>query len=291
MGMDIRCIVLKKEQQEALFQNGWIPKEFDLEAGGETLFFGGIDEKKNLNAIAVYSFSKENPRNRKLMYVYVRAKYRRQGVGSKLLMLCTEQLGNMGAKRLSCEWQGSEEELKQGTDFLLRAGFVPSMEAAPLLVYARGQFQGSELDKLKNAEPGIWKSMIHIEDYHDRTLQKLLAKQETTGFYIAESDYRPELCRFYLEEGEIRGAACMRQKKNGDLVTLKGYLSPTLKNKYAMTLLIAAQIYDLKAALKPETKIILKLYRQGFYEMVKKLFGDGQTESLFREYECEIGGR
>ena len=71
---------------------------------------------------------------------------------------------------------------------------------------------------------------------------------------------------------------------------MKGYLSPTLKNKYAMTLLVAAQISDLRNALEPGTKIYLKLYRRSFYDNVKKLFGDGQTEFLFQEYECEMGG-
>lgn len=288
--MDIRCVVLSAEQQEILFRNGWIPEELDLVTDQNTLFFGGIDEAKNLQAIAVYTFSKANRRNATLAYVYVTAKSRGQGIGTKLLALCGEQLKLMGTKKLTCEWQGSEEELERATYFLENAGFSATMEAAPVVEYVRGQFQGSGLDKLKETQPEVWNSMIYIENYRDKLLQKLLAKQEVTGFYIAESDYRPELCRFYLEDGEIKGAACMRQTKKGDLVTMKGYLSPTLKNKYAMTLLVAAQISDLRNALEPGTKIYLKLYRRSFYDNVKKLFGDGQTEFLFQEYECEMGG-
>ena len=53
--MEIRCVLLKKEQQEQLIQCGWIPKELDIVPDEQRLFFGGLDEGKNLKAIAVYA--------------------------------------------------------------------------------------------------------------------------------------------------------------------------------------------------------------------------------------------
>ena len=82
----------------------------------------------------------------------------------------------------------------------------------------------------------------------------------------------------------------MRRMNNGDLKTVEGYLSAALRNKFAMTLLIAVLINDLRTVLQPGIKIYLKLYRSNFYESVKKLFGEGQEEYLFREYERVIGG-
>ena len=289
--MEIRCVLLKQEQQEQLIQCGWIPKELDIVPDEWRLFFGGIDEGKNLKAIAVYAVSSRNRRAATLEYVSVRKECRRQGVGTKLLQFSEEQLQLLGRKRLSCEWHGDEQDLENVTSFLQEAGFRPVMKPAHMLVYGQGQFQGSELQKLQKASPKLWKSVIRIDDYYDRRLRRLLAQYETTGFYMEERDYRPELCRFYIEDGEIRGAACMRRMKSGDLTTMKGYLSPALQNKFAMTLLIAVLINDLQMVLKPGIKIYLKLYRKKFYESVKKLFGEGQEEYLFREYERVIGGR
>lgn len=289
--MEIQCVLLKKEQQEQLIQCGWIPKELDIVPDEWRLFFGGIDEGKNLKAIAVYAVSSRNRRAATLEYVSVRKECRRQGVGTKLLQFSEEQLQLLGRKRLSCEWHGDEQDLENVTSFLQEAGFRPVMKPAHMLVYGQGQFQGSELQKLQKASPKLWKSVIRIDDYYDRRLRRLLAQYETTGFYMEERDYRPELCRFYIEDGEIRGAACMRRMKSGDLTTMKGYLSPALQNKFAMTLLIAVLINDLQMVLKPGIKIYLKLYRKKFYESVKKLFGEGQEEYLFREYERVIGGR
>ena len=289
--MEIQCVLLKKEQQEQLIQCGWIPKELDIVPDEWRLFFGGIDEEKNLKAIAVYAVSSRNRRAATLEYVSVRKECRRQGVGTKLLQFSEEQLQLLGRKRLSCEWHGDEQDLEDVTSFLQEAGFRPVMKPAHMIVYGQGRFQGSELQKLQKASPKLWKSVIRIDDYYDRRLRRLLAQYETTGFYIEERDYRPELCRFYIEDGEIRGAACMRRMKSGDLTTMKGYLSPALQNKFAMTLLIAVLINDLQMVLKPGIKIYLKLYRKKFYESVKKLFGEGQEEYLFREYERVIGGR
>lgn len=289
--MEIQCVLLKKEQQEQLIQCGWIPKELDIVPDEWRLFFGGIDEGKNLKAIAVYVVSSRNRRAATLEYVSVRKECRRQGVGTKLLQFSEEQLQLLGRKRLSCEWHGDEQDLENVTSFLQEAGFRPVMKPAHMIVYGQGRFQGSELQKLQKASPKLWKSVIRIDDYHDLRLRRLLAQYETTGFYIEERDYRPELCRFYIEDGEIRGAACMRRMKSGDLTTMKGYLSPALQNKFAMTLLIAVLINDLRTVLKPGIKIYLKLYRKKFYESVKKLFGEGQEEYLFREYERVIGGR
>ncbi len=288
--MEIQCVLLKKEQQEQLIQCGWIPKELDIVPDEWRLFFGGLDEEKNLKAIAVYALSPRNRKNVALEYVFAQKQCRRQGVGTKLLQFSEEQLQLLGRKRLSCEWHGDEQDLENVTSFLQEAGFRPVMKPAHMVVYGQGQFQGSELQKLQKASPKLWKSVIRIDDYHDLRLRRLLAEYETTGCYIEESGYRPELCRFYIEDGEIRGAACMRCMKNGDLTTMKGYLSPALQNKFAMTLLIAVLINDLQTVLKPGIKIYLKLYRKKFYESVKKLFGEGQEEYLFREYERVIGG-
>lgn len=289
--MEIRCILLQKEQQKRLIQCGWIPNDLEIVLNEQTLFFGSLDEENHLRAIAVFSFSKSNLRDVKLEYIFVQKQCRRQGIGVKLLHFSEEQLQLLGTRRLLCEWHDSEANMEIVSAYLKKAGYLPTIKPAHMLVYKQGQFQGSELEKLKDAEPKIWKSVVRIEDYHDWHLKKLLAKRETTGFYIEESDYRPELCRFYIEEGEIKGAACMRFMKDGSLTTMKGYLAPTLKCKYAMTLLIARLIQDLGTVLTPGIKIYLKIYRKKFYESAKKNFGEGQEEYLLQEYERMIGGR
>lgn len=288
--MEIRCIILKKEQQEQMIRCGWIPKELDIVPDESRLFFGGIDEDKRLKAIAVYSLPQRERREVTLEYVTVIQECRRQGVGTKLMQLAEQQLQLLGRKRLSCEWHGNEQDLENVTAFLQKAGFRPTMKPAHMVVYSRGQFQGSELQKLRDTPSKLWKAVVRIDDYHDLRLRRLLAQYERTGFYIEDRDYRPELCRFYIEGGEIKGAACMRRMRSGDLITVKGYLSPDLQNKFAMTLLIAVLIHDLSTILEPEIKIYLKLYHKNFYESVKKLFGEGQKEILFREYERVMGG-
>ena len=131
--------------------------------------------------------------------------------------------------------------------------------------------------------------MIRVDDYHARNLRKFLAQYETTGFYIKERDFRPELCRFYLEDGEIKAAAGMRILKNGSLTLMTGYISPALKYKNVTTFLIAALICDLRTVLRPGIKIYLKVYHNKIYESVKKILGEGQKEYILQEYERVIG--
>ena len=85
----------------------------------------------------------------------------------------------------------------------------------------------------------------------------------------------------YIEEDEIRGALCMRYRSDGNLTTMKGYISPNIQYKYAMTMLIAVLIHNVKTVIKPGSSIYVKIYRDGFYESAKKLFGDAQEEIVF----------
>lgn len=115
--MEIRCVLLKKEQQEQLMRSGWIPAELDVVPDERRLFFGGIDEGKKLKAIAVYALSPRNWRDVTFEYVYVQKQCRRQGIGTKLQQLSEQQLKLLGKKRLNCEWHGSEQDLENVTSF------------------------------------------------------------------------------------------------------------------------------------------------------------------------------
>lgn len=288
--MEIQCSILQKEQQLQLLQNGWLPEELEIDPDENRLFFGGVDAQSRLVALAVYHLPVMDRHSAVLEYVSVPKHCRRQKVGTQLLHLAEQKLQQLGRKRVSCEWRGSQQEIEEMAAFLQSAGFHPAMKPSYLVKYAQGQFQGSKLDELQKAEPAIWKAIVRIDDYHDPRLQQLMKKHDATGFYIEERDYRPELCRFYIEGGEIKGAACMKRRKNGDLENVKGYLSPTLRNQYAMTLLIAALIYGLKTAVTPGRKIYLKIYRSSYYKSMVELFGEGLEKYVFQEYEKEIGG-
>lgn len=288
--MEIRCVVFDEKQLEQLITGGWIPESLDITLQ-ECCFFGGVDEQNQMRAIAIYSYSWLSRKDMKLEYVFVQAKWRRQGIGSRLLRLAEGQLQLMGMRKLFCEWYDTEPNMEIVSGCLKKARYTLTMDQAHVFAYTQGDFQGSELDKLKDSNLKMWESVIQIDDYHDRNLRKFLLEHETTGFYIKESDFRPELCRFYMEDGEIKGAACMRFRKDGSLMTMKGYLSPKLKNRYAMTLLIASLISNLRTKLQPGIKIYIKIYRQSFYESVKKLFGEGQEQYVLQEYERVIGGK
>ena len=76
----------------------------------------------------------------------------------------------------------------------------------------------------------------------------------------------------------------MRYRSDGNLTTMKGYISPNIQYKYAMTMLI----HNVKTVIKPGSSIYVKIYRDGFYESAKKLFGDAQEEIFFQEYERDL---
>ena len=288
--MELRCVVLNKEQQRQIRECGWIPEDLDF-VPEKSIFFGGMTKEKKLAAVAVYSGSPSNAREMKLVYTGVAKKWRGNGLGIQLLALSAQQLKKRGIQRFCSEWQGTEEELSFVEDYLGRAGYAPVMEPCHLCICPQGYFQNGVLEKLKDAQPREWYSVIEIPDYYDRRLKKLLMKRETTGFYISEDEFAPELCRFYIEDDEIRAAACMRYRRDGGLISVKGYLSPDLKYKYAMTMMIAVLIHDTRTLLKPENKVYLKVYRGAFYESVKKLFGEIPEECYFQEYERKMGGR
>lgn len=288
--MEIQCSILQEEQQLQLLQNGWLPEELEIEPDEDRLFFGGVDAQSRLIALAVYHLPAQDRSSAVLECVSVPKSCRRQKVGAQLLYLAEQKLRQLGRMHISCEWRGSQTAVEAAAAFLQSTGFHPTMEQACLVEYAQGQFQGSRLEQLKTAEPKMFQSIIRINDYYDPRLQQLMKRHETTGFYIEERDYRPELCRFYIEGGEIKGAACMKRRKNGDLENVKGYLSPTLRNQYAMTLLIAVLIDELKTIVAPGSKIYLKLYRSSYYKSMVELFGEGLEKYVFQEYEKEIGG-
>lgn len=281
-------MVFEEEQLQQLIDGGWIPNGLDISLD-ECCFFGGVDEQNQLRAVAVFSYSWLHQKYMKLEYVFVQNKWRRHGIGLRLLQLAEGRMQSIGIKNLVCEWYDTEPDMEIVSAFLKKAGFNTSMDQGHMFVYAQGDFQGSELDKLKETNLKMWDCVAQINDYHDRNLSKFLSQHETTGFYIKESDFRPELCRFYIEEGEIKGAACMRFRKDGSLITMKSYLSPKLKNKYAMTLLIADLVSNKQMQLSPEIKIYVKIYRKSFYESAKRLFGEGQEQYVLQEYERVIG--
>ena len=287
--MKIRCVVFDDTYLRQLKKRGWIPQ--DLEIGlEECCLFGGVDGEQQLRAIAIFSYTRLYRRDMRLEYVFVQEGWRRQGIGTELLQMAGAYLQPLGMRRMLCERYGAPEEMETLCAFLKKAGFSPKECEARMVAYSQGDFQGSALDRLRDANPQIWKHVVQIDDYHDRMLRRLLARHEATGFYIKEEDYEPKLCRFYVEDGEIRAAACMRFLPDGSLTTLKGYRSPDLKNKNCMTYLIAALIYGLKTELQPGVKIYVKVYRKKFYESVKALFGEGQEEYPLLEFERVIGG-
>lgn len=286
--LDIRCTVIKNEQYQQLMDKGWIPSDLDVVPDKYTALFATVDKQNNLLAVAVFSTQPQDTHVLKLEYISVHQHYQLQGIGKKLLLFAENSLKVLGATKFLCEWQGTEADMDGVPVFLQKVGFMPAMEPGHLVVYLQGQFQGSSLDKLKGKEAEIRKSVVRIEDYHDSCLQRLLSQYKSTGFFIGEREFQPDLCRFYVENGRIRGAACMRYRTDGNLTTRKGYLSQELKNPYAMTFLISILIYDLKEQFKPGTKIYLKLYREQFYQSVVNLFGEGQEQYLFREFEKEF---
>ena len=288
--MELQCMVLSEEQQRQAQECGWIPDDLDFEPE-KSIFFGGMTEAQKLAALAIYSGNAGKPGELELVYVCTADAWLGNGAGIRLLEMAEEYLQEQGIQKIHSEWQGTEAELARLAEYLGRAGYRPATEPAHLCICPQGYFQNSTLDRLKDAQPEKWRSVTEIRDYYDHRLQRLLKKHETTGFYISREEFLPELCRFYIEDDEIRGAACMRYRRDGNLTTMKGYLSPDLKYPYAMTLLIAALVHDAGHMVKPGKRIYLKIYRNGFYDSVKKLFGAIPEECFFQEYERRLGGR
>ena len=282
--MKIHCVVLNEEQRRQAQKNGWIPEKLDF-MPEKCVCFGGVTEEKKLAALAVYSGHRAKAGEIDLLYLFVNRQWRESGVGMQLLKQSEELLLKRGIRKIRSEWQGSLEQLAYVSRYLERAGYIATMKPSHLLVCRQGYFQNGALEKLKKAQPRQWQSVVEIKDYYDHRLRKFLASRNTTGFYIAEDEFEPELCRFYIEEDEIRGALCMRYRSDGNLTTMKGYISPNIQYKYAMTMLIAVLIHNVKTVIKPGISIYVKIYRDGFYESAKKLFGDAQEEIFFQEYE------
>lgn len=288
--MEIQCIVLSEDQQKQAQACGWIPDDLYF-VPERCIFFGGMTEQKQLAALAIYSGSAGIPGEMELVYVCTARAWRGNGVGIRLLEMAEQQLCKQGVQRIRCGWQGTEAELVRTAAYLEQIGYAPATEISHVCICPHEYFQNSSLNRLKEAQAEKWQSVVEIHDYYDHRLKKLLKKHETTGFYIEEDEFVPELCRFYMEDGEIRGAICMRYRRDGSLTSMKGYLSPDLKYKYAMTLMIAVLIYEAKHVAKPGSRVYLKIYRKGFYESVKKLFGEIPEEWFFQEYEKKTGGK
>lgn len=287
--MSLRCVLFGEEKQKRLKELGWIPKSLDAELS-DCCIFGGVNEERKLQAIAIYTIFSVEQKTMRLEYVYVRKPLRSQGLGTEMLRLAEENLQEIGYRRVCCEIAGTEARMNQLHNYLKKVGFVEKGEKGHLLVCPQGHFQGSSLEKIHTANLSIMKNIVQLADYNDCRLKKLLSKKETTGFYIEKKDYRPELCRFYMEEGEIRGAACLRYRKDGSVVSMRGYLSPNLKYKNAMTLLITELIADVGKILKPGTYLYIKIYRDNFYESALKFFGKAEEELQVQEYQREMGG-
>ena len=283
----IRCVVLNQQQQESIQKCGWVPDGLDF-IPEKSVFFGAMTEQKKLAAVAIYSSARVMPGEVELVYICTAKVWRGQEIGLQLLKMSEQLLQKRGIRKIYSEWHGSAEELQQVSGYLSKVGYRPTMEPAHFAICPQGHFQNSALEKLQKAQPKAWNAVEKIQDYYDRRLKKLLLKQETTGFYLTEEEFVPELCRFYIEEDEIRAAICMRYRSDGNLGTIKGYISPALKYQYAMTMMIAVLIHDVQKVIKPGSKIYLKMYRKGFFESAKKLFGGIPEDIYFQEYERTI---
>ena len=194
--MKIHCVVLNEEQRRQAQKNGWIPEKLDF-MPEKCVCFGGVTEEKKLAALAVYSGHRAKAGEIDLLYLFVNRQWRESGVGMQLLKQSEELLLKRGIRKIRSEWQGSLEQLAYVSRYLERAGYIATMKPSHLLVCRQGYFQNGALEKLKKAQPRQWQSVVEIKDYYDHRLRKFLASRNTTGFYIAEDEFEPELCRFY----------------------------------------------------------------------------------------------
>lgn len=167
-------------------------------------------------------------------------------------------------------------------------GFTPNESTIYGMECGIDHFDNSEFKKLYRSRLPEFSNIIRIEDYNDSLLQKLVRNYDTTGFFIPPKVFDSECSRFYIEEGEVRAAICMKFFKKTILQSIRLYQSPKIKSKRALACLIAVMIYEVGAMLTGVEKIVLLISYRKIYDSLKQYFPGQANEIQYRLYYRDI---
>lgn len=250
---------------DKLVSAGFLPEKY--KNTGNLFVFGmeSDDEKKGMeNLLGILVFSADSSRFSvvNLLHISIREKDKEMEYAKELFDYAVSRFRLLLAQSIEFSEAVSKEEKNRYTGILSSLGMKTECSNASAIICKQGSFQGKKLDKVYEMASKLDGKIVMIQNYFDAVLSEFFGKNEKTKFHISSSEYNPKLCRFYLDDGEIKAAVFVRKKENGDILIDGCYTDKEMNQPYIIPYLISVIGFSNKEEIDPARKMFINVYNE-----------------------------
>ena len=235
-------------------------------AAKKTIVFGGEEDGQEV-CIAVYLQDTDDKERLRLIEDFAMGDTVEKKIEREIEMIdkSREILFSNGIKRIAIKAIGEAKDMQSMYQNAIKHKFIPLTVNGLFMVYKLDETVLSKgMQILSTAPDSLRKGVCEIEP-DDVRLKRFLAKKNTTGIYFEKDSYDPSLSKFYVEDGEIKGAlVCQKLAKNIILYPFF-YVDNIEKNGKAFAVMFHDSLSDAAGTLGKEAYVVL----QSFYENVE----------------------
>lgn len=208
--------------------------------------------------------------------------YRSQGVARALIQNLAADLSAEGAQTLRMRCMGSANQLTGVYELLISAGMVPTLLTGRIMNWQMMDWSDSPLTQQMKTTPVPTDFICDAQG---------LTEHMRTTLTERAGDYDPDLSRFYIIDGKLMGALCVRRigaAADGEtdaVVVYRTYVSPALAFLKVYVPMIASLYQELKKVLPEEAAVSVASSDHAQERALRRMFDEPDSESLVQEYE------
>lgn len=265
----MKCVSLGNDFVKTLYDKDVLPKY--LMSAADITYIGGFEEDI-LVGVAVFTNHHIQRKELFLEYIYVPKKLRRLGIAVELLQSIAKEVKEHGVLSIRTQLCDEYEELIKLYPFFAAAGFLETKSFGHMLVYKGDFYKDSSFERMSAVKSPFSDKIVSHPSFDIPAIKHFAAMSEETGFRLHSEDLDENLCKFYIEEGEVRAAICLKEVQGGNMITLGSYFSPELKNKEVVPFLMSEFLKNIKGLLALDSHLYVRTYRKKLYQAMLNTF-------------------
>lgn len=235
---------------------------------------------ENLLGIAVFVADKSRFSIMNLLHICICDEEKENEYAKELFAYVKEQFQKISVKIIEFKQILNEEDDSRYNKILPYLGFEKESDYSKVMICQQGSFQGSNLDKVYNLATKNKSEIVMIDDYFDPLLRDFVYENENSKFYIAPSEYKPQYCRFYLEDTKIKVAVIAKKQKNGDYLIDGCYVDKKVNQPHIIPYMISVIGFNNKDEIDTSKKMYINIYNAGMAEALLKFMGEESAKKV-----------
>lgn len=253
----------------------------------DSSIFGAVSPEGEIVAAALFTQSPADENERLLLHVYVKPKWRGQGMAGRLLQYAQQYFRELGVHSLRVKCCGSVDGLEDTYDFLTGIGFAPLVLQGHLFRYRLSDCLNSRFAEQFGLSENEQENVRVIESWDDALLQSFI--QEENGMVLSKDGVDLQFSRFYVSEGRIQGALCAERLGENLLFLHKIYMTSDVSPQKAIPPMLAAFLTGAGKAMPEDAILMIQSELYASYHGICGLFGVPDEEYFIQEYAAAIG--